>query len=108
MKEERAREIYKKVKDFAWNNTDKQEEFWRTLLNETTPEDRKDIYIFLDNDFTEFSFISETPNAPDDTCRCLIDEKDGVKNYCFYLSPGIYWQNVHHLLNALGFTAEPA
>lgn len=108
MKEERAREIYNKVKDLAWTNTDKQEEFWRTLLNETTPEERKDIYIFLDNDFTEFSFYSETPDANDDTCRCYLGDKDGIKQYCFYLTPGIYWQNVEYLLRALGFDAEVA
>lgn len=109
MKDERAREIYNKVKEFAWdNNTKTQEDFWRILLEETTEEERNQIFIFLDNDFTEFSFRSETPDVDDDTAFCLLEEHHGVKKYCFYLTPGIYWQNVQYLLRSLGFDAEVA
>lgn len=109
MKTERAREIYEKVEKFAWNNnTETQEDFWRILLSETTEEERHQINVFLDNDFTEFSFRSETPYADDDSAWCLLEEHDGVEIYCFYLTPGIYWQNTQYLLRALGFDAEHA
>ena len=109
MKEERAREIYNKVKEFAWNNnTETQEDFWRILLSETTEEERHEIRVFIDNDFMEFSFVSETPDGDYDTSRCLLEEREGVKLYYFYLEPGIYWQNTQYLLRALEFNAEVA
>jgi len=110
MKEERAREIYNKVKEFAWNNNTKtQEDFWRTLLSETTEEERHEICVFIDNDYMEFSFVSETPDVDDDTSRCLLEEHEsGIKFYYFCLTPGIYWQNTQYLLRALGFNAEVA
>jgi len=109
MKEERAREIYNKVKEFAWdNNTETQEDFWRILLSETTEEEKHEIEVFIDNDFTKFMFKSETPDANDDSAYCLLEERDGILIYEFCLTPGIYWQNTQYLLRALGFDANVA
>ena len=110
MKEERAREIYKKVKDFAWdNNTETQEDFWKILLSETTEEERHEIYVFIDNDFMDFSFINDTPDPNnEDSYWCLLEIEDGIEIRKFYLTPGIYWQNTQYLLRALGFNAEVA
>lgn len=98
MKTERAREIYKKLKGLEGSK------FWKILLEETTSEDRKDICVFLDNDFAEFSFISETPDADDDTARCLLEPG----RYQFYYPYNVDLRGAGDLLDVLGFTVEYA
>ena len=92
MNNSRAKELYDLLNPLASDN-DKQLEFWRTILKETSESERNHILVFLDNDITEFHFLDDNGE--------YIDERDYVA-----LEPGIGWQNTEPLLQTLGFKAE--
>lgn len=94
MNNSRAKELYDLLNPLASDN-DKQLEFWKTILKETSESERNHILVFLDNDITEFHFLDDNGE--------YVDERDYVA-----LEPGIYWQNTEPLLQALGFKAEYA